>query len=534
MGLRPLTRRLVVCSVVGSAGESDRATLVERMKWSLEGISTAHLCLQVLCCHFKCRHAITVSQVVLLTVHRGLQALRAEAEHLQDVSVTLNLRLAHFRGRMRQSALLQSGRAAGRGSGEGRGCNRGESQAPKWLLTAQADLRQTDVMGGEVRGDHSVGWCSHSLMYDVKQLVPRDLMQFESNGRTGAGLNIIVRVRQAVSFASSLACASTAAGPRQSVKVLKVETVENASPSVGTSGLWVLFTNRAERERPIHGDGHRSDGVVTASSAGDSSRVHVNLELQQDLCRWWPACCDLVADAFVLVGSGGTGGETAGSTGRQRTGGRTGVRETTTGEAKTDRLCLPVKDVLRLDAFSLSPSNGVGATGATHGCGEERRAAEVQSRVVGHSFLPFIPDQTAVSTAEVGLVRGSVFLRPGDQSWCQRHAMQSTSMPSEQRLGLLQDRANRSWSWKMNTPSGGLETGGTGWMPLLRHVLEASGVERDENSQRDGEASDAMDGKGGINGGLQSKLPMINQNQRSWNSRVFAVFVCLCVSGVTY
>lgn len=71
-------------------------------------------------------------------------------------------------------------------------------------------------------------------------------------------------------------------------------------------------------------------------------------------------------------------------------------------------------------------------------------------------------------------------------------------------------------------------------MPLLRHVLEASGVERDENSQRDGEASDAMDGKGGINGGLQSKLPMINQNQRSWNSRVFAVFVCLCVSGVTY
>ena len=40
--------------------ESDRATLVERMKWSLEGISTAHLCLQVLCCHFKCRHAITV------------------------------------------------------------------------------------------------------------------------------------------------------------------------------------------------------------------------------------------------------------------------------------------------------------------------------------------------------------------------------------------------------------------------------------------------------------------------------------------
>ena len=534
MGLRPLTRRLVVCSVVGSAGESDRATLVERMKWSLEGISTAHLCLQVLCCHFKCRHAITVSQVVLLTVHRGLQALRAEAEHLQDVSVALNLRLAHFRGRMRQSALLQSGRAAGRGSGEGRGCNRGESQAPKWLLTAQADLRQTDVMGGEVRGDHSVGWCSHSLMYDVKQLVPRDLMQFESNGRTGAGLNIIVRVRQAVSFASSLACASTAAGPRQSVKVLKVETVENASPSVGTSGLWVLFTNRAERERPIHGDGHRSDGVVTASSAGDSSRVHVNLELQQDLCRWWPACCDLVADAFVLVGSGGTGGETAGSTGRQRTGGRTGVRETTTGEAKTDRLCLPVKDALRLDAFSLSPSNGVGATGATHGCGEERRAAEVQSRVVGHSFLPFIPDQTAVSTAEVGLVRGSVFLRPGNESWCQQHAMQSTSMPSEQRLGLLQDRANRSWSWKMNTPSGGLETGGTGWMPLLRHVLEASGVERDENSQRDGEASDAMDGKGGINGGLQSKLPMINQNQRSWNSRVFAVFVCLCVSGVTY
>ena len=114
---------------------------------------------------------------------------------------------------MRQSALLQSGRAAGRGSGEGSGCNRGESQAPKWLLTAQADLRQTDVMGGEVRGDHSVGWCSHSLMYDVKQLVPRDLMQFDSNGRTGAGLNIIVRVRQAVSFASPVVVSRTPVRP---------------------------------------------------------------------------------------------------------------------------------------------------------------------------------------------------------------------------------------------------------------------------------------------------------------------------------